>query len=184
MRHSDNTILPFQSETYGAHMQDDSLKPGRTPSRWGWWWIRVLYSDYTTAGTSQALDISALATTMAASSNSALNTRTSGALPTDAIIGYWAFDLRRVFSGGTVATATVIAGISGTTTGFLTSTNVFTGATLGRKQTVGSLFQPTVLASAPLLQLDTTVGNVNACTQGCIDVYAQFCRMPFNQYLP
>src|SRR5688500_10281049 len=75
MRHQDASILPSQSETYGAHMRDDSVKPGRTPSRWSWWWIRVLYSDYTTAGTSQALDISALATAMTASSNPALNTR-------------------------------------------------------------------------------------------------------------
>lgn len=181
MRHTDNSILPFQSETYGVHMHDDAMKPGRTPSRWHWWWIRVLYSDYTTAGTSQALDIDALATSLAAAGSN----RVSGPMPTDCIMGYWAYDLRRVFAGGTVATATVIAGISGTTNGHLTSTNIFTGATLGRKQTgAASLFQPIPITSAPLLQIDTTGGNVNTFTQGCIDVYAQFCRNPFNQYLP
>jgi hypothetical protein len=168
-------VKPFSSLTFGAAAANDFYKAGRQPDLWQWWWIRVLYSDYSDADTSQALNLADLADTLVAAGSP----RTSGAIPDDALFGYWCADLKQVFAGGTIATATVILGYSGDDNGYLTSTNVFTGATLGRKRTAAAaLWTPQPLAGDPLLQLDTTVGNISTATTGAIDIFARFTLDP------
>jgi hypothetical protein len=181
MSYKHGTMRPFGAPQSGPNIDLDESKPGRTKAMWRWWWIRVLHSDYTEADTSQALNLADLADTLVASSTGAR--RCSGAIPTDCDFGLWRADLREVFAGGTIAAATMILGYSGDDNGYLTSTDVFTGATLGRKKTAGAtLWAMQPLAGDPLLQLDTTTGTVAAATTGCIDIYALFMLDPESQY--
>lgn len=138
--------------------------------REGWWLVRVNYTHFTTAGTQQVLTLNTLFPT---------NT-----FPTEVFLqlGPIAYlDLIQTFGGGTINAATLILGISGTTNGLVTSTNVFTGQTLARKAPGGSLYANTTdyqSAMSPLLQLDTTAGNVNTLTSGIVDVYIPYSFAP------
>jgi len=182
MSYKHGTMRPFTSVTSVPNINLDENQVGRTTAHWRWWWIRVLHSDYTEADGSQALNLADLADTLVASSTG--GRRCSGALPdTASNFGFWTCDLREVFAGGVISAATMILGYSGDDNGYLTSTNVFTGATLGRKKTAAAaLWGMQPLAGDPLLQLDTTTGTVAAATTGCIDVYAMFLLDPDTQY--
>lgn len=145
---------------------------GSPPLSLAYWWVqRVRFSNFTSAATSQALDLSA--------------TFASNAFPTNVFLCAGSYvDLIQVFSGGAVATATVILGDAGVTNGLLTSSNVFTGATLGATVTPSATeYRQFNFESAyvPLLTLTTTVGNVNACTQGIVDVYIPYFLKPTNR---
>src|SRR5690349_15641521 len=155
------TMRTFGAPQSVPNINLDEDKPGRTTERWRRWWIRVLHSDYTAGAGSEALNLATLATTLMASSTGAR--RCSGTLPTDAIYGYWCADLREVISGGVISAATIILGPAGVDdNGFITSSNVFTGATLGRIRTAAAaLWTPQPLAGDPELTLATTGANVS-----------------------
>ena len=79
-------------------------------------------------------------------------------------------------SGGAVATAVFVAGDTGTTNGYLTSTNVFTGSTVPNKAGDGALLNQAggkayVGADTLRLTITTSVANVVALTAGEIHVY-------------
>jgi hypothetical protein len=84
--------------------------------------------------------------------------------------------LLEVYAGPSVTEATAVLGITGTTNGFLTSTNIFTGADLGVKQTpaaslYGGRFQAEL---SPLLTLATVGANISVLTTGALEVLIPF----------
>ncbi len=81
--------------------------------------------------------------------------------------------LREAFAGGTIATATLSIGTTGTTAvAILAAKNIFTGVaadTCYTSSTTG-LLQGTYAADTLTATVTTTVGNVNAATAGSVDV--------------
>lgn len=139
------------------------------PIALGYWWIqRVRYSDYSDADTSQSLSLN-----VAFPHN---------AFPAAVFILPGAYiDLIEVFAGGSVSAATMILGDTNDDNGLLTSSNVFTGATLGRTVTPTAAEYPDTLYESqyvPLLQLDTTTDNIDTLTSGIVDVYIPFMLAP------
>lgn len=128
-------------------------------------------TDYTDADQSQSLN---------------LRTHFAGtkyAIPDE--IMFWApqVDLVEVVAGGGITTATIIFGEAtpvNDTDGYLTSTDVFTGATLGIKDVPSAaLYLPRYRATlTPLLQLDVGVGTVGGATSGVFDVMFRYSLMP------
>lgn len=87
--------------------------------------------------------------------------------------------LIQVFAGGAISAGTVTIGVTGTADGFLTSTNIFTGATLGMKETVAaSLRAPRFEAAlAPVAVITSTTANVTAYTTGKLLIGIRYSPM-------
>lgn len=165
---------------YGPRLMRELDQPNFEPIVFQRWRIRVEYSDFTDTDTSQSLNLADLADTLVSSDPG----RVSGAFPDDAMIGWWSYDLLEEFAGGSVSAAALIQGISGTTNGHLTTTSVFTGAGTGWKQTPSAtLWTPRRMTSDPLLQLDTTGGNIDTLEEGVIVVSAFFFNLPAHEAL-
>lgn len=169
------TDIRAGQQNYAPRVNRALDRPNAEPMPWQRWRIKVLYSDFTDSDTSQSLNLADLADTLLESDPA----RVSGAFPTNMMMGFWAHYLAEEFAGGTINAATLIQGISGTTNGHLTITSVFTGAGTGWKQTPsGSLWTPRPVTSDPLLQLDTTAGNINTLSAGCVIVNGFFLLLP------
>ncbi len=137
-----------------------------------WWIQRVRFSDFTTAGVTQALDLN-------------VYFGVANAFPAGVFILPGSYiNLVQVFAGGVVATAVMLLGDAGATNGLVTSSNVFTGATLGPTVTPAAAEYRLIQYEAgflPLLTLTTTTGNVNTCTSGVVDVYIPYSVRPLNR---
>lgn len=153
-----NSIIRRQEDVAGG-VPMQSLK---------WWIQRVRFSNFTTAGVSQALDINA--------------TFTGNDFPPGVFICPGAYlDLVQVFAGGLIATATMILGDAGDPDALVTVSNVFTGATLGPIVTPAAAEYPDSNYESqfvPLLTLVTTTGNVNTATSGIVDIYIPYNIRP------
>lgn len=164
-------IRPGSSTANAGMLRQQYNTPGARPAhRYEWYRQRVTYRDFTTAGTSQALSLNVAFPQ---------NTFPADVFLTMGPVPY--LDLVQTFSGGVVSAATMILGITGTTNGYITSQNVFTGATLGVLQAPGATIAAANLyraADLPLLTFTTTTGNVNTCTQGIVDVWIPFTYRP------
>lgn len=169
-------IIRPGSKTANELIHKQQLQAGARPKERVEWWVqRVRYSDFSDADTSQALNL-----------NTAFP---HNAFPADAFILPFSYlDLRQTFGGGTINAATLILGYSGDTNGLVESTDVFTGQSLGVKFTGGTAYATTTnvgyqAAVAPLLQLDTTAGNINTLTSGVVDVWIKFEYRPTSRPL-
>lgn len=172
-----STIRPGELN-YGPRFLRAIEHPNFEPLVFQRWRIRVEFGDFSDADTSQSLNLADLADTLVSSDPA----RVSGAFPDDVLIGWWSYDLLEEFAGGTINAATLIQGISGTTNGHLTSTDVFTGAGTGWKQTPSAtLWAPRRMTSDPLLQLDTTAGNIDTLESGIVVVNAFFINLPAHE---
>ena len=166
-----NLIRPG-STTGNAVILRDAQRPG-TPMvdlTRIWRGRIVVANDFTAAAQSQALDLRA----MFANTNP---------IPEDIDVWSPKVDLVQVVAGGGITTATVILGETtpvNDTDGYLTSTNVFTGATLGWKDTpAAALYGPRYRPLfTPLLQLDVGVGTVAGATSGVFDVTFKYSLTP------
>lgn len=121
------------------------------------WTETVSYSDYSDADTSESLDLNA--------------TFTSNLFPSNVFLTVAWLEIITAFSGGTVSAATMILGDAGDDNGLITESSVFTGAS-GLVQAGGAeSYRSTLEASyTPLLQLDTTGGNINTLAAGEVRV--------------
>jgi hypothetical protein len=97
------------------------------------------------------------------------------ALAAGEVIDKAAFKVVTAVSGGAIATATLQVGFTGTTNGFVTATNCFTGASspvagdgASLDKTGGKAFTS---ASQAVAVLTTTTGNVSVATAGEIHIY-------------
>lgn len=99
------------------------------------------------------------------------------AVPVGLIVDNAAVKVVTPVSGGTIATATIQVGYTGTTNGFITATSCFTGVTANTPITAGgadfnqSNGKAFSAASQLVAVLTTTVGNVNAATAGELHIY-------------
>lgn len=81
------------------------------------------------------------------------------------------------FSGGAILTYTISVGTTGTPTKYSTATNVFTGATLPAPQ--ASMGIENISASTNIVARATsTVGLLNAATQGSVKICALISKLP------
>lgn len=168
-----NTIRPFSPNYNAVIGHEINVSGGHQRVEWHWARIRVVAADFTAAAGTEAIDLAALA--------AAEVSRCSGPFPgTEVMTTGWSVDLVQEFAGGSISAATIIMGISGTTNGFMTTTDVFTGAGVGWKQTpAATLWTPRRSASlVPLLTLATTSDDVSEADEGIVDVHFQFCHMP------
>lgn len=124
----------------------------------------VVYGDYSDADTSEALDLNA--------------TFTANAFPANVMITHAWLQLYETFGGGTVSAATLILGDAGDDNGLVASTNVFTGQALGIKVGVATEAITQETAYVPLLQLDTTDGNIDTLTSGAVGVFVSYIEIP------
>jgi hypothetical protein len=97
-------------------------------------------------------------------------------VPSGTIVDNAALKLVTPVAGGTIATATVQVGYTGTTNGFIAAANVFTGATPGAITTPGADLASTsgkgfTAATQLVVVVTSTVGNVAAATAGEVHVY-------------
>lgn len=84
---------------------------------------------------------------------------------------------RIVFSGGLIASYTISIGVSGTPAKFAVATNTFTGAPLPAISVlpaVQSLSGTTNILATAI----ATVGNLNAATQGTVDIWLLVSILP------
>lgn len=119
-------------------------------------------NDFTTAGLTQ--------------------TYTLATLPVGSYIGNAALKLVTPISGGTIATAVALVGKTGTTNAYCTSSDVFTGSTVLYKAGDGASFNQAggeifIAASALIVTVTTSVGNVSAATAGELHVYYNLVDM-------
>jgi hypothetical protein len=98
------------------------------------------------------------------------------------------FGLITAFAGGAVASATLMAGTTGTPNTYVAATNVFTGATVLGNVTVGAgagLGLPlsgvaTPTASGTIrFRVTTTTANAAALTAGAVDVFVVLSAKSF-----
>lgn len=134
------------------------------------WRGRVTHADFTAAAGSEALNLR----TLFASTNP---------IPDAIQVGEYQVDLVEVFAGGSISAATIIFGETtpvNDTDGYLTSTDVFTGATLGIKDVPGAaLYAPRYRATpTPILTLATTGDNVVAAASGVLDILIRYRLNP------
>lgn len=159
------------SPTANAIILRDAMKAGTDPVDLPRIWrCRITHEHLTTAGTSQALDLRAL---FAA----------THPIPDEIKVGLYDVTLEEVFAGGSISAMTIIFGESSPvndTDGYLTSTDVFTGATLGVKEVPSAaLFGMRYRAtSTPILTFTSTTDNVDAATSGVLDVCLRYTLMP------
>lgn len=104
-------------------------------------------------------------------------------IPPDILIGEMHISLEEVVAGGAIASAAVIIGendVINDADGYLETTNVFTGATLGWKDTPSAALRASRYRAAftPLMQLDVTVGTIAEATTGIIDVCFRYSLQP------
>lgn len=135
-----------------------------------WIWVgRIGHADLTDADTSQTITL-----------RSYLDA--TDPLPEDIRAGEYFIDLVEDFAGGGNTAATLIIGRSGDDNAYLTSTDIFTGATNAFSDTplaaeysmrtfVGTAF-------APLAQFDVTTGTCAGLTAGAVDIYIPFYYLP------
>lgn len=132
--------------------------------------MRVTFQDFDDADTQEDLNLGTLFAS-------------KGFPPVeDLIAGEFYVDLVQTWGGGTINAATMLLGQTAGTNGFLTSTNLFTGQTLGFKQTpAATLFARRLYATSAaagvfgmFMRLDTTAGNINTLTSGIVDIYLPF----------
>lgn len=118
--------------------------------------LTVDTDDFTTAGTSQAVDVSA-------------------GFPANAYVLSGHVELLETLSGGAVSAATVQLGDTADPDELLTSTNVFTGQALGRKWSPGAFTFGTLESGySPELLVSTTDGNVDDLTTGVVKVIIDY----------
>ncbi len=168
-----NLIRPFSPNYNPIIGHEINVSGGHNRVEWHWARIRVVAADFTAAAGSEALDLAALV-----AANPAI---CSGPFPgSEVMTTAWSVDLVEEFAGGAISAATIILGISGTTNGYLTTTDVFTGAGEGWKQTPSaSLWTPRRSGTlTPLLTLATTSDDVANAEEGILDVHFHFCMMP------
>lgn len=127
-----------------------------------WWVKRVTFRDLFAAATSASV--------------------TWTDFPTDVWIigdpvGTHAY-LSQVFAGGSISAYVFTFGDAGVSNGLITSTNIFTGASLGIKRTTGAgefatHHEP---AFVPQLTGTSTTANTNAATSGVLDIRIPYIR--------
>jgi hypothetical protein len=122
-------------------------------------WIKITktFSDFATAGASNEISIYTL--------------------PIKGIIHACQIFATTVFSGGVIATYTVSVGISGNAVKYGIATNVFTGAGLSAINVLSGIESMSGTTSIKATAT-STVGLLNAATQGSIDIYLLVSILP------
>jgi len=82
-----------------------------------------------------------------------------------------------VFSGGTIASYTISVGISGTAAKYGIAANVFTGASLSAINILAGVESMSGTTSIKATAI-STVGLLNATTQGSVDIYLRIATLP------
>lgn len=151
-----------------AHLQAMSSAYPYVPGKGYVIKIRVLYSDYSDTDTSESLDLTTLASTRF--------TPAIDALPTNIWVDGAVIDVVELFDGGTISDVKAILGISGDDNGLVEEVDVGQGESTGRKTGAapGAKLGQWFDTLTPLLQLDSTGGNLNTMTQGKLDVVLYF----------
>ena len=171
LRGFDKTQVAVQELQYAANKSNDSF------AKLHWWRKEVRIGDFTAAAAvTQEIDLHDDLTTAAQDRKGQ-----SGLFPANVILPFGAY-LRRItdFSGGAVAPATASIGDTGDDNGFLTATNIFTGAGAGFVMTSGAAqfaARPEA-ALIPTLALITTVANIDALTAGALEVAIPYYLLP------
>lgn len=136
-----------------------------------WWKQLVTLDDFVAAGaTTQTLDLNALFP--------------NNVFPVQATVINVVTNLVEVAAGGTTDAASVTFGHaaeaphSEDVDGFLASTNVFTGATLGLKQTAVASRFFSFPALDPLLYLTSGTADIDAWTTFKLEVMLEYRRYP------
>ena len=135
------------------------------------WRGRITRAHLTAAATTQSLN---LRTIFAG---------TKYAIPDHILVGEVTPSLEAVLAGGAISAAVIIIGendVVNDDDGYLTSTNVFTGAALGWKDTpAAALRAPRYRAAfTPLVGVTTTTANVNVATTFTLDVCFRYSLQP------
>lgn len=108
----------------------------------------------------------------------ALGTDDDGvAFPANARVLWAVADLKQVVAGGTISAVTITVGDAADPDELLTSTNIFTGAALGKKYTPAAAYVPLTLeatAYAPIAVITFTGGNSNTATTGRIVIVIDY----------
>lgn len=105
------------------------------------------------------------------------NNITIFSLPARGVIHSVQVNPSTVFSGGLIATYTISIGIAGVLAKYAVATNVFTGATLpviSNLPGTESLIAATDIKAAAV----STIGNLNAATQGVIVIWMLVSQLP------
>lgn len=133
------------------------------------WRGRITHEHLTAAALTQSLNLR----TLFAASNP---------IPDHIMVEEVSASLEEVLAGGAISAAVVIVGendVVNDDDGYLTSTNVFTGASLGWKDTpAAALRAPRYRAAfTPLVAVTTTTANVVAATSFVLDVSFKYSLM-------
>ncbi len=115
-------------------------------------WIKItkLFSDFSTAGLTNSINIFSL--------------------PAKGVIHAVFLNPTTLFSGGIIASYTISVGISGTPAKYNAAANVFTGA--GLPTPTAGIFVENMSGSTNIQATSiSTVGNLNAATAGSVDIY-------------
>lgn len=122
-------------------------------------WIKITkaYTDFSLAGLTREIEVYVL--------------------PAKGIIHSVEVFPTTVFSGGTIAGYTVSVGISGNAVKYAIATNVFTGATLSAINVLPGIESMSGTTSIKATAT-STVGNLDAATQGSVDIYILTSTLP------
>jgi hypothetical protein len=149
-----------------------SLKSNRIPHAWAprfWWYQKfdILEAGALDGDTSQRFDLHTY--------------NANNLFPANVIRTAPLLYLGEAFAGGTVNACVGILGDANDDNGLHTSTNIFTGATLGflANTTAAAEFAPRFEAAfIPQLGINTTAGNISALTAGELWVAIGFRPVP------
>lgn len=157
------------SRTANGIIRRQEMAAGADPIRRDCWYQRrVTFRNFTTASTTQTIDLNVLFSSTPFPAGVFL-------LPGSYI------QLVEVVAGGVISAATAILGDAGVTNGLVTSSNVFTGATLGPVVTPSATEYRLINYESqfvPVLTITTTTGNGNIATSGVIDIYIPYSVRP------
>jgi hypothetical protein len=106
-----------------------------------------------------------------------VNSISINTLPIKGVIHNIQINPRIVFSGGLIATYTISVGILGTLAKYAIATNVFTGAALPAISVLPGVESVNSTASI-LATAISTVGNLDAATQGTVDIWLLLSILP------
>lgn len=122
-------------------------------------WIKVTktFSDFSTAALTNTIDIYTL--------------------PIKGVMHSVQVNSSITFSGGTIAAYTVSVGIIGTLAKYAIAANVFTGATLPTINIIAGVESVSATTTIKATAI-STVGNLNAATQGSVDIWLLVSILP------
>jgi hypothetical protein len=127
---------------------------GTTPQ-----WIKITksYTDFATAGLTNDIEIFSL--------------------PARSMIHATQIYAPTKFSGGLISAFTISVGITGTLTKYAAAVSVFTAATLQQPSAITGI-ESISAATSIRAQAISVTGNLNAATQGAVEIYLLVSKLP------